>query len=414
MNYSAQSNPLPTSPRCINGQVLSLTALRHSPRNHHSGVYNRRHSGQVRIIQDNMNERAFVDFNLHKVISLHGCTGVAGTMHHNQNHRKPTKESYMRILSGIKPSGHLHIGNYLAMIKPMVESQSRGELFCFIANLHSLTTLFDAGKMAEYTREAILDMLALGIDPDKSVFWVQSDVPEVTELTWYLDNVTPVGLLERCHAYKDAISKEIPANNGLFSYPVLMAADILAYQSNLVPVGRDQKQHIEVTRDIAIKFNQTYGEVFTLPQPGITEAISVIPGIDGQKMSKSYGNTIEIFGAEKELRKKIMSIVTDPTPVEAPKDPEKSTIIALYRLFASSDKAAEMAERFRAGGYGYGDAKKELFSVVWDHFLPFRKKREELAKDPGQIDIIRTKGRDKARAIVAETMHRVRKLVGVV
>ena len=230
----------------------------------------------------------------------------------------------MRILSGIKPSGTIHIGNYLGMIRPMVESQSRGELFCFVANLHSLTTLFDGKLMARYTEEAILDLLALGIDPDKSVFWVQSDVPEVAELTWYLNNVTPVGLLERCHAYKDATAKNIPANNGLFSYPVLMAADILAYQSDLVPVGKDQKQHLEVTRDIAIKFNTTYGEAFKLPEPEIREELAVIPGIDGQKMSKSYGNTIEIFGPEKAIKKKIMSIVTDPTPVEEPKDPGKA------------------------------------------------------------------------------------------
>ncbi|MDR2728339.1 MAG: tryptophan--tRNA ligase, partial [Chitinispirillales bacterium] len=232
----------------------------------------------------------------------------------------------MRILSGIKPSGTLHIGNYLGMIRPMVESQTRGELFCFIANLHSLTTLFDGPKMAAYSRDALIDMMALGIDPQKSVFWLQSDVPEVTELTWYLSNVTPVGLLERCHAYKDSQAKGIPANNGLFSYPVLMAADILLFQSNFVPVGKDQKQHIEVARDVAIKFNATYGEAFTIPEPQITEEIAIIPGINGQKMSKSYDNTIEIFGTEKSVRKKIMSIVTDATPVAAPKDPENSII----------------------------------------------------------------------------------------
>jgi tryptophanyl-tRNA synthetase len=319
----------------------------------------------------------------------------------------------MRILSGIKPSGTIHIGNYLGMIKSMVESQKRGELFCFVANLHSLTTLFDGPKMAVNTREAILDLVALGIDPDASVFWVQSDVPEVTELTWYLNNVTAVGLLERCHAYKDAIAKNIPANNGLFSYPVLMAADILLYQSNLVPVGRDQKQHVEVTRDIAMRFNGVYGEVFTIPEPEIEDALAVIPGIDGQKMSKSYGNTIEVFDEEKAIKKKIMSIVTDPTPVEAPKDPDKSSIYALYRLFAEPAKAAEMAEKYRAGGYGYGDAKKELFAVLWEYFRPFRDKRAELAKDPVIADEIRKKGAMKARAIAMETLEKVRKLVGV-
>ncbi len=205
----------------------------------------------------------------------------------------------MRILSGIQPSGLLHIGNYLGMIQPMVHSQEKGELFCFIANMHSLTSLFDRGKLLDYTKNAMIDMLALGIDPDKSVFWVQSDVPEVAELTWYLNNVTPVGLLERCHSYKDKVAKGLTATNGLFSYPVLMAADILLYQSNVVPVGRDQKQHVEVTRDIAIKFNATYGEAFTVPDPQINETVAVVPGTDGQKMSKSYGNTIDLFAPEK-------------------------------------------------------------------------------------------------------------------
>jgi tryptophanyl-tRNA synthetase len=319
----------------------------------------------------------------------------------------------MRILSGIKPSGSLHIGNYLGMIRPMVASQSRGELFCFIANMHSLTTLFDGREMAEYTREAILDLLALGIDPDRSIFWVQSDVPEVAELTWYLNNVTGMGLLERCHAYKDAVARNIPASNGLFSYPVLMAADILLYQSDRVPVGRDQKQHVEVARDIALRFNNTYGEAFTLPEPEIVDELAVIVGVDGQKMSKSYGNTIEIFETEKELKKKVMSIVTDPTPVEAPKDLDKSSIYALYRLFAKDEDVKGMAERFRAGGYGYGDAKKELFRVLWEHFAPYRAKRDALVNDPGLVDTIRKKGAAKARAIALKTLGRVRELVGV-
>lgn len=319
----------------------------------------------------------------------------------------------MRILSGIKPSGTIHIGNYLGMIRPMVESQEKGELFCFVANMHSLTTVFDGKKMAQYTNEAILDLLALGIDPEKSVFWVQSDVPEVAELTWYLNNITPIGLLERCHAYKDAVSKNIPANNGLFSYPVLMAADILAYQSTVVPVGRDQKQHVEVTRDLAIKFNNTYGNVFNIPDAQIRDEIAVIPGTDGQKMSKSYGNTIEIFGPEKAIRKKIMSIVTDPTPVEAPKDPDKSIIVSIYKLFASEEKTSLMSTRFKEGGYGYGEAKKELFSVLWEYFSPFRKKREELVSNPETVKEIRKKGAQKAREAVIPTLEKVRKLVGV-
>jgi tryptophanyl-tRNA synthetase len=320
----------------------------------------------------------------------------------------------MRILSGIKPSGTIHIGNYLGMIRPMVESQNRGELFCFIANLHSLTTMFDAKMMTQYTNDALLDLLALGIDPEKSILWVQSDVPEVAELTWYLSNVTPVGLLERCHAYKDAIAKNIPANNGLFSYPVLMAADILMYQTTRVPVGKDQKQHVEVARDIAIKFNGTYGQAFTIPEEEIQEEIAVIPGIDGQKMSKSYNNTIEIFAAEKAVRKKIMSILTDATPVEAPKDPDKSIIYALYKLFASSEQSTVLAEKFRAGGMGYGDAKKQLIEILWEYFTPFRIKRDELAKNIDFVAAIRRKGAEKARAVASDTMDKVRKLVGVI
>ncbi len=319
----------------------------------------------------------------------------------------------MRILSGIQPSGTLHIGNYLGMIKPMVESQSKGELFCFCANLHSLTSISDGDILTAYTRDVIIDMLSLGIDPDKSVFWVQSDVPEVTELTWYLNNVTPVGLLERCHSYKDKIAKGIAANNGLFAYPVLMAADILLYQSNVVPVGKDQKQHVEVTRDIAIKFNAAYGEVFTIPEPQISEEVAVIPGTDGQKMSKSYGNTIDIFASERDLKKKIMSIVTDPTPVEAPKDPEKSSIYAIYRLFAPAEKARDMADKFLKGGYGYGDAKKELFAMLWEYFLPFRAKRDKILVNLDYVSETRKKGADKARAIGAVTLDRVRELVGV-
>jgi tryptophanyl-tRNA synthetase len=319
----------------------------------------------------------------------------------------------MRILSGIQPSGVLHIGNYLGMIQPMVASQEKGELFCFLADLHSLTSVFDASQHVSFTNEAIIDLLALGIEPDKSVFWVQSDVPEVTELTWYLNTVTPVGLLERCHSYKDKIAKNLPANNGLFSYPVLMAADILMYQSNVVPVGKDQKQHVEVARDIAIKFNQTYGEAFAIPEPRIREDVAVIPGIDGQKMSKSYGNTLDIFAPESQLRKKVMSIVTDPTPLESPKDPDKSVVFAIYKLFASAEKTAGMEQKLRKGGYGYGDAKKELFSILWEYFMPMRKKREEIAGNLDYIAEVRKKGAAKARAAGMPTLEKVRELVGV-
>ncbi len=318
----------------------------------------------------------------------------------------------MRILSGIKPSGSLHIGNYFAMIKPMVESQKKGTLLCFIANLHSQTTLFDGPKLYDYTTDAILDLLSLGIDPDTSVFWVQSDVLEVVELTWYLNNVTPVGLLQRCHAYKDMVARDIPANTGLFSYPVLMAADILLYQSNIVPVGQDQKQHVEVTRDIAVKFNGMFDEVFTLPEPLIQEEVATIPGLDGQKMSKSYANTLEIFGSAKSLKKKIMSIVTDSTPMEEPKKPEGNNIYELFKLFAAPGRQQEMADKFRAGGYGYGDAKKELLEAYTAYFASFRQKREDLEKNLDYVAEVRKKGADKAREIAMPTLEKVRKLVG--
>jgi tryptophanyl-tRNA synthetase len=320
----------------------------------------------------------------------------------------------LRILSGIKPSGTLHIGNYLGMIRPMVESQGRGQLFCFIANMHSLTTLFDGPRMAQNSVNALLDMMALGIDPKRSVFWLQSDVPEVAELAWYLGNVTGMGLLERCHAYKDAQSRGIPASHGLFSYPVLMAADILLFQSNVVPVGSDQKQHVEVTRDVAARFNSTYGEVFTLPEPEIAESVAVVPGTDGQKMSKSYGNTVEIFGEEKAVRKRIMGIVTDPTPVEAPKDPDKSVIYSIYKMFVGESEAAAMAGRFRAGGYGYGEAKKTLFEALWAYFEPFRRRRAELLGNMDYVSEVRRMGADKAREAASATMKKVREAVGVI
>jgi tryptophanyl-tRNA synthetase len=318
----------------------------------------------------------------------------------------------MRILSGIKPSGAVHMGNYFAMLKPMVDSQNRGTLLCFLANLHAQTTVFSGTELFDNTTRLFIDVLALGIDPDKSIYWVQSDVPEVCELTWYLSNITPMGLLQRCHAYKEAVSNEIAANDGLFQYPVLMAADILLYQSNFVPVGRDQKQHVEVTRDIAIKFNQTYGEVFTLPEPEICESVAVLPGLDGRKMSKSYDNTLELFGDEKVIKKKIMGIVTDSTPVESPKDPGTSTIYQLYCLFVDKSKAAELAARYRKGGMGYGDAKKELFSAFWEYFRPFREKRADIIKNMDYVVQARKKGESKAREQATITLDRVRKAVG--
>lgn len=320
----------------------------------------------------------------------------------------------MRILSGIQPSGKIHIGNYLGMIKSMVAYQEKGDLFCFIANMHGLTTVFNGNEMRKNINEALIDLLTLGIDPEKSFLWVQSDIPEVTELTWYLSAVTPMGLLQRCHSYKDKVARNIPATSGLFTYPVLMAADILLYDSDLVPVGQDQKQHVEVTRDIAIKFNTLYGDILTIPEAEIKDDIAIIPGIDGQKMSKSYDNTIEIFAPEKELRQKIMSIVTDSSPVEAPKDPETNTVFLLYRLFASTEDTEAMAEKFRTGGYGYGDAKKELFSVLMDSFGPYRKKREEIAADPSYVDEVRKMGAEKARSIASGLIKKVRNAVGMI
>lgn len=320
----------------------------------------------------------------------------------------------MRILSGIQPSGKLHIGNYLGMIKPMVESQQQGDLFCFIADLHALTSLFDADAVRTNVNDAILDLIALGIDPERSTLWAQSDVKEVLELTWYLHNITPMGLLQRCHSYKDKVEKGLAASSGLFTYPVLMAADILLFNSDIVPVGRDQKQHVEVTRDIAVKFNMTYGkDIFTMPEPRIKSEIAVIPGTDGQKMSKSYGNTIEMFLPEKKLRKKIMSIVTDSKGVDDKKDPDDSYLYTLYKLFADKSEADKYAEKFRAGGFGYGDAKKELFGLIMDTFSDARKKREELASDLSYIKEVREKGAEKARSVAVPMLEKVRSLVGI-
>jgi tryptophanyl-tRNA synthetase len=321
----------------------------------------------------------------------------------------------MRILSGIQPTGRFNWGNYFGAIRQYIALQNgKDSAFYFIANLHALTTVRDRKQLKQNTFDAAVDLLALGLDPNRATLFVQSDVPEISELCWILMTTTPMGLLERCHAYKDAQAKGIPANHGLFSYPVLMAADILLFQSNRVPVGKDQKQHVEVTRDIALKFNATYGEAFTLPEPEISEEIATIPGIDGQKMSKSYGNTIEIFGEEKATRKKIMSIVTDPTPVEAPKNPDNSIIYSIYKLFADETKAAEMANRFRTGGYGYGDAKKELFDTLWAYFEPYRQKRKELVSNLDYVNQMRKLGADKARRVADETIKKVRELVGVI
>lgn len=319
----------------------------------------------------------------------------------------------MRVLSGIQPSGTLHIGNYFAMMQPMIRFQQEHQLFCFIVNYHALTTVSDGPRLRQGTLDAALDFLALGLDPERAYFYVQADVPEVCELTWILNNHAPVARLELAHSYKDKLAKGFTPHNGLFSYPVLMAADILLYQANVVPVGKDQKQHLEITRDIALRFNNAYGETFVVPEPWIDEHTAVVPGIDGQKMSKSYGNTLEIFGDEKDLKKKIMSIVTDSTPLEDPKDPDKCNVFALISLFLSDSEKKDLAQRYRAGGLGYGTVKKELFSRMWEYFAPFRARRAQLAADLGEVRRIMRMGADKARAVAAPTLEDVRDKVGL-
>ncbi len=319
----------------------------------------------------------------------------------------------MRILTGIQPSGKLHIGNYFAAMKPMLDRQGQGEMFWFIANYHAMTTVHDGALLRQQTLDVALDFLACGLDPEKTVFYRQSDMPEVQELAWMLSNVTPLGLLERCHSYKDKLAKGIAPNHGLLAYPVLMAADILIEQADLVPVGKDQKQHLEVTRDVAIKFNNLFGEVFRLPEPLIAESVAVVPGLDGQKMSKSYNNTIELFGDPKATKKRIMSIVTDSKGLEDPKDPDTCTIFALFKLFASEEEQAEMAARYRAGGLGYGTAKKELLAKFEERFEPMRAKRAELAANLDYVEEILRKGAEKARAAAAPTMDAARRAVGL-
>jgi len=319
----------------------------------------------------------------------------------------------MRILSGIQPSGVLHIGNYFGMMRPGIALQAEGEAFYFIADYHALTSLRDPKALRENSRRVALDFLACGLDPERAALFRQSDVPQVTELAWILATVSPMGLLERAHSYKDKVARGMTASAGLFNYPVLMAADILIYDSDIVPVGKDQKQHIEITRDLAVKMNETYGEIFKLPEPRISTATEVVPGIDGQKMSKSYGNNIDIFGNETETRKRVMSIVTDSTPVEAPKDPSRSTIFQLYSLFASKNEIANMRERFEKGGTGYGDFKKQLFEKLWEYFAPMRKRREEILADKSYIDNVLERGAKRANQVANRVMQRVRGAVGL-
>jgi len=319
-----------------------------------------------------------------------------------------------RVLSGVKPTGKAHLGNYLGAMKNHVSMQDEYESFIFIADLHSLTTVKDARQLQELITDIALDYLALGLNPEKTVFFRQSDVYEHAELTWILNCITPMSMLELAHAYKDAVArgaKEI--NAGVFDYPVLMAVDILIYKPDLVPVGKDQKQHVEIARDIAGKFNRTFGEVFKLPAPYIQDEVAVITGTDGQKMSKSYGNTIEIFAPEKELKKQVMGIITDSTPVESPKDPDKDNVYKLYSYFASAEQKKALADKYWAGGFGYGDAKKLLLETLIDHFKPYREEREKLKQNLDHVKSILKNGAEKARVIASATKDEVWEKVGL-
>jgi tryptophanyl-tRNA synthetase len=319
----------------------------------------------------------------------------------------------MRILSGIQPSGQLHLGNYFGMMRPAIALQERGEAYYFIADYHALTSVHEAANLREYVRGVAVDFLAAGLDPARAALFRQSDVPEVTELAWILSTLTPMGLLERCHSYKDKIAQGVQASHGLFAYPVLMAADILIYDSDVVPVGRDQKQHLEVTRDVAIKFNERYGETFKLPEPAIAESTAVVPGLDGRKMSKSYHNGVFLAEPEAAFRKKVMGIKTDSTPVEAAKPLEDSLILQWYELVATPEELGEMRASFRSGGTGYGEYKKRLFAKLWEHFAPYRERRERLLADPRTVDDILAAGAARARAVAGGVMARVRKAVGL-
>lgn len=313
----------------------------------------------------------------------------------------------------MQPSGQLHLGNYFGSMRPNLDWVGKAdESFYFIADLHALTTVQDPDTLRALRRDIILDYLACGFDPKKAVIYFQSDIPEHTELMWILSTVSPMGLLERAVSYKEKVEKGIAASVGLFTYPVLMAADILLYDANVVPVGKDQKQHVEMTRDIAIKFNNAFGETLTVPEPQIREETASVPGTDGQKMSKSYGNTIPLFGPETAIKKAIMGITTDSKAPEEPKDPDTNIVFQIHKLFLTPKEAQELAEKYKSG-IGYGDAKKLLFETYMDVFTPFRKKREELAADPAAIDRVMQQGADEARAVATKTMERVRKAVGL-
>lgn len=319
----------------------------------------------------------------------------------------------MRVLSGIQPSGRLHIGNMFGAMRQHLQLQKDNDAFYFIADYHALTSNPEPDDLEQRSLAVAMDYLALGLDPEHTVFWRQSDFPLVNELAWLLSCITPMGLLGRCTSYKDKVAQGMSPNHGLFAYPVLMAADILIFQSNLVPVGADQKQHIEVTRDIAQYFNNRFGEVFTLPEEYIMESVAVVPGIDGRKMSKSYDNTIEIFESEKSLRKKVSRIVTDSTPMEEPKDPDKCNVFALLKLVASADELEEWSNRYRQGGMGYGHVKKRLGELLIEYFAPYREKRSELENNLDYVKKVLAEGSEKAAAAGIQTLEKARDAVGL-
>ncbi|TGL74464.1 tryptophan--tRNA ligase [Leptospira yasudae] len=319
----------------------------------------------------------------------------------------------MRILTGVQPSGKLHLGNFFSVIRKLKEYQETTDLFCFVADLHSLTTFSSKEKQKENTYNAVCDFLALGIDPDRCTFWLQSSVPEVTELTWYLSHSISVNQLELAHSFKDKVAKGFHPRGGLFFYPVLMAADILGFNSDRVPVGKDQKQHLEYARDIASSFNREVGPVFKVPEPEIDEATALVPGTDGQKMSKSYGNTINFFDSEKELKKSIMSIMTDSAGVDEVKDPSKSHIYAIHSLFLDAQGREALKQKFLTPGTGYGDLKKQLLQDTLDYFAPYRKEREKIGADKSYAEEALKKGKEKAQKTITAVLDQVRSALGM-
>ncbi|MBU0632043.1 tryptophan--tRNA ligase [bacterium] len=319
----------------------------------------------------------------------------------------------MRVFTGIQPSGDLHIGNYFGSIKPMIEEQNKNEVFAFIANYHAMTTVSDGEKLKQLTMQAATDFLALGIDPDKSTFWIQSDVKEVLELYWILSSFTPTGLLERAHSYKDKTARGFATNHSLFSYPVLMAADILLFSPDIVPVGKDQIQHVEIARDIAIKFNNTYGDILKIPAYRVDENVATVPGIDGQKMSKSYGNTINIFGEEKQQQKVIKKIVTENVALEEPKEYEGCNIYNIAKLFLAEKERIALEQRYKQGGEGHGHFKLYLAEVIWEYYAPYRQRREYYAAHQDEVRKILQSGATKAKEAAGDIIEKVRSATGI-